>query len=190
MKDFKDSLVNGFAWQASTKLFVQIFSWVSTIWVARLLVPEDYGLVAMSGIVSGVFLLLVTSGLAAGVVNRKEVTKGELDTVFWFSVLKGRGLYADVRLFYKISISFNLELNGLFKNFTPSILSMPIVLVLAIALMGFVKDGFGYSLQIIVSSTWVIIAFYIFAQLFVLKYVHKVRLIVVNIISKRKLRNA
>ncbi len=83
MKDFKDSLVNGFAWQASTKLFVQIFSWVSTIWVARLLVPEDYGLVAMSGIVSGVFLLLVTSGLAAGVVNRKEITKGELDTVFW-----------------------------------------------------------------------------------------------------------
>lgn len=98
MKEFKDSLVSGFAWQASTKLFVQIFSWISTIWVARLLVPEDYGLVAMSGIVTGVFLMLATSGLAAGIVNRKEIAKQELDTVFWLSVIMGIGLYALVYL--------------------------------------------------------------------------------------------
>jgi len=85
--------VRGFAWQASTKLFVQIFSWVSTIWVARLLTPDDYGLVAMSGLVVGIFIMLATTGFAAGIVNRVNIGKAELDTVFWLSIGLGFGLY-------------------------------------------------------------------------------------------------
>jgi O-antigen/teichoic acid export membrane protein len=98
VENFKEKLVNGFAWQASTKLFVQIISWVSTVWVARLLAPEDYGIVAMSGIVTGIFLLLATTGLAAGVVNRVKISKGELDTVFWLSILMGVALYSVILL--------------------------------------------------------------------------------------------
>jgi O-antigen/teichoic acid export membrane protein len=91
--NFKNKLVTGFAWQASTKLFVQIFSWISTIWVARLLVPEDYGLVAISGLIVGIFIMLATTGFAAGAVNRVNISKGELDTVFWLSMFLGGLLY-------------------------------------------------------------------------------------------------
>jgi O-antigen/teichoic acid export membrane protein len=94
VENFKNKLVRGFAWQASTKLFVQIFSWVSTIWVARLLTPDDYGLVAMSGLVVGIFIMLATTGFAAGIVNRVNIGKAELDTVFWLSIGLGFGLYA------------------------------------------------------------------------------------------------
>lgn len=98
MDNFKSKLVTGFAWQASTKLFVQIFSWISTVWVARLLMPEDYGLVAISGLVVGVFILLATTGFAAGLVNRTTISKDELDTVFWLSILMATVLYSLVFL--------------------------------------------------------------------------------------------
>lgn len=94
MKDFKDKLVSGFAWQASTKLVLQLFSWVSTIWVARLLTPEDYGLVGMSGMVTSIFLLLATNGISSGIVNRIDINKVELDTMFWLSNVTGLILYA------------------------------------------------------------------------------------------------
>jgi O-antigen/teichoic acid export membrane protein len=107
--NFKNKLVKGFAWQASTKLFVQIFSWISTIWVARLLVPEDYGLVAMSGLVVGIFIMLATTGFAAGVVNRIKISKEELDTVFWLSTLLGCLLYGLIFFIADIMAEFYKE---------------------------------------------------------------------------------
>ena len=117
MDNFKNKLVKGFAWQASTKLFVQIFSWVSTVWVARLLVPEDYGLVAMSGLVVGIFIMLATTGFAAGVVNRVTISKAELDTVFWLSIIMGCFLYGIVFLIADIVAEFYEEdkLAGIIK---------------------------------------------------------------------------
>lgn len=109
MDDFKNKLVTGFAWQASTKLFVQIFSWGSTIWVARLLVPEDYGLMAMSGLLTGVFIILATTGFAAGVVNRVNISKAELDTVFWLSFLLGGVLYGILFLLADVAAEFYEE---------------------------------------------------------------------------------
>lgn len=72
---------------------MQSLSWVSTVWVARILTPEDYGLVALAGMVTGLFLLLASSGLATGLVNRTEVVKEELDTIFWLSLLVGLFFY-------------------------------------------------------------------------------------------------
>jgi O-antigen/teichoic acid export membrane protein len=121
MQEFKEKLVVGFAWQASTKLLLQILSWISTIWVVRILTPDDYGLVAMSGLVIGVFLLLATTGFAAGVVNRGNISKRELDTVFWLSILTGAVLYAIILLiadiaaqFYEVEeLSFIIKVAGL-----------------------------------------------------------------------------
>ena len=42
------ALVRGLAWTAGMKWGAQIFSWASTLIVARLLNPEDYGLVGMA----------------------------------------------------------------------------------------------------------------------------------------------
>ena len=58
--------------------------------------PEDYGLVAISGLVVGVFILLATTGFAAGIVNRVTISKDELDTVFWMSIILGGLLYGFV----------------------------------------------------------------------------------------------
>jgi hypothetical protein len=44
------SLVRGVAWTGAIKWVTQIAAWVSTLAVARLLSPEDYGLVGMAAV--------------------------------------------------------------------------------------------------------------------------------------------
>jgi len=93
MDSIHKKIVRGFAWEAATKACIQLLSWVSTFLVARMLVPEDYGLVAISGIFTGFCLLLSNMGLSAGIVNKKDITVEELDGVFWLSLLLGVSLY-------------------------------------------------------------------------------------------------
>lgn len=93
-ENFRGRIARGFAWEGLSKLGVQIISWVSTIWVARLLSPEDYGLVATSGLFTGVMSMIMEFGLGAGIVTRKEVTDKELNQCLWLSVTASLILYA------------------------------------------------------------------------------------------------
>lgn len=111
MENFKEKVVAGFAWQAVTKLVVQVLSWISTIWVARLLLPEDYGLVATAGIFTGFLMILASSGVTAALINAKELSKKELDSAYWFSFLLGGALYGVLLLIADSIGSFFEESN-------------------------------------------------------------------------------
>lgn len=75
----------GASWLAIFNLFSQIFSWVSTIIVARILVPGDYGLIELGTIMTGYAAMFSELGLGAAIVQRKDSNKNELSSVFWFS---------------------------------------------------------------------------------------------------------
>jgi teichuronic acid exporter len=92
--DIKRSIARGFAWEGATKLTVQVVSWISTIFVARTLVPDDYGVVAISGLFTGVLSLITEFGLGAGIVTRREVSDEELNKCFWLGLAASLVLYA------------------------------------------------------------------------------------------------
>ena len=77
-------IFKGVSWLAVFNLISQIFSWVITIVIARILVPEDYGLMAMSTIITSYALSLSELGLGNAIIQRPSVTKKELSSVFWF----------------------------------------------------------------------------------------------------------
>ncbi|MBX5461128.1 MAG: lipopolysaccharide biosynthesis protein [Steroidobacteraceae bacterium] len=87
-------IARGFAWEGLSKLCVQVVSWMSTIWVARLLTPDDYGLVATSGLFTGAMSILMDFGLGAGVITRQTVSDRELNQCFWLNIAMGVGMYA------------------------------------------------------------------------------------------------
>lgn len=89
-----NKVASAFAWEGSTKLFVQAVAWVSTIWVANVLSPEDYGLVAISGLFTGVLTLVSEFGIGAGLITRKEVSADEYRRCFWLGILASALLYA------------------------------------------------------------------------------------------------
>ncbi len=57
-RDLDRLLVRGIAWTGAMKWFGQIVSWASTIVVARVLEPGDYGVVAMATLFLGLVTLV------------------------------------------------------------------------------------------------------------------------------------
>jgi PST family polysaccharide transporter len=61
----------------------------STVILARLLSPEDFGLVAMVTAVTGFLGVFKDAGLSAATVQRNEVTHDQVSTLFWINVAVG-----------------------------------------------------------------------------------------------------
>ncbi|TYO60759.1 lipopolysaccharide biosynthesis protein [Bradyrhizobium hipponense] len=57
--------------------------------LARLLDPKDFGLVAMTTVVTGVFQLLTTAGLSSATVQKDTITDEQISTLFWVNLLVG-----------------------------------------------------------------------------------------------------
>lgn len=71
-----------------------VLTMASTAVLARLLMPEDYGLVALASIVTELAAILNTISLSAILIQRKRVARIQYDTVFWF--MTGLGLSASL----------------------------------------------------------------------------------------------
>ena len=79
--------VKGATWLAIFKFSSQVVSWVATVIVARLLVPDDYGLMAMATIITGYAFIFNELGLGQAIIQSPRVTEKQLSSVFWFSML-------------------------------------------------------------------------------------------------------
>ena len=58
----------------------------STAILARLLVPEDFGMIAMVMAVIGLFILLKDSGLSMATVQWREIEHAEVNALFWLNL--------------------------------------------------------------------------------------------------------
>jgi O-antigen/teichoic acid export membrane protein len=68
-----------------------VIQFISVIILARLLVPEDFGLVASVGPIVAFVGLLQNLGLQQALVQRKDISDRQLNQVFWVSALVGLG---------------------------------------------------------------------------------------------------
>ncbi|HXI85238.1 MAG TPA: lipopolysaccharide biosynthesis protein [Verrucomicrobiae bacterium] len=89
----KDKAVRGVIWYGGSRAIIQLLSWVLTIAVARVLVPEDYGLFGMCSVYTGLVDFLNELGFGAAIVQRKEVSEDDLHTLFWFGVVVSLLIY-------------------------------------------------------------------------------------------------
>lgn len=87
-------LLSGFAWEGSARLITQTAAWISTFWVIRLLTPDDYGIVAISGIYIGIIAVVCEMGFGYGLINKKEISEEEEDSILWIGIIISFSLYA------------------------------------------------------------------------------------------------
>jgi len=85
------SLVHGLVWTAGGKWATQALSWASWLIVARLLTPEDYGLVGMAGIYLGLITLLSEFGLGVAVLTFRDLSLEQLAQLNGLALLLGLG---------------------------------------------------------------------------------------------------
>lgn len=69
------SLVHGVAWNGVVRLVVQTAAWGSTLVVARLLSPDDYGVMGLATLFLGLIELVTEFGIGIAVATRKELTE-------------------------------------------------------------------------------------------------------------------
>ena len=66
----------------------------SMVVLARLLSPQDFGLVAMVTVVTGVYELFTSAGLSRATIQRFAITNQQISTLFWINILVGTALGA------------------------------------------------------------------------------------------------
>lgn len=87
MSSLKDKTVKGVIWSAVDRFSAQGIQFVFSILIARLLVPEDYGVVAMLGIFMAVSQTFIDSGFGTALIRKIDRTEEDFSTVFYFNIV-------------------------------------------------------------------------------------------------------
>lgn len=81
------NITKGLIWDYSGKVVIQLSSFLVTLVLARILTPEDYGIIGLAMIFVGFGNILVDLGMSVALIQRKKIDDSLLSTVFWFNQL-------------------------------------------------------------------------------------------------------
>ncbi|MES2177448.1 MAG: lipopolysaccharide biosynthesis protein [Gemmatimonadota bacterium] len=93
-KRLDDSLVRGVAWTAGVKWLSQLMTWPATVIVARILSPDDYGLVAMGSVYVAFVQIVNEFGLGTAIVNKRSLSEDQIAQIYGLSMLFGCAAFA------------------------------------------------------------------------------------------------
>jgi PST family polysaccharide transporter len=102
------SIIHSIAWTGAIKWLTQVLSWLSTIVVARLLTPADYGLVAIATAFLGFVTMINEFGLGTTVVTKRALEERQLAQLNSLAVLFGLAGFA-------VSIALAVPLGQFFQ---------------------------------------------------------------------------
>lgn len=94
--ELKSKILHSLKWVASMRLIGQLFSWLVTLLVIRLLAPEDYGTLALAQLLIGLALLLNEIGLTPALIQARQAAVETIASVHGFVLLSNVLLYAIV----------------------------------------------------------------------------------------------
>jgi O-antigen/teichoic acid export membrane protein len=85
-------------WLAWSRGVVQLISFATTVLIARILVPADYGVMALAGMFIATAGVLSEMGVGGAIVQLRDLGRRELDTCFWITVSLATITYAVLAL--------------------------------------------------------------------------------------------
>lgn len=92
-ENLKNRAKKGFIWNTVERLVTNGIQFVLTIILARLLSPDDYGVIAMPAIFLAIAQVLIDSGFANALIRKPDLNEKDLSTAFYFNILVGIGAY-------------------------------------------------------------------------------------------------
>ena len=78
----KDKLAKGMAWLGAAKVIINILALLSTVLLARLLTPEDFGLVALATTMLAIISAVTQLSLASALIHHKAPTDTHFHTAW------------------------------------------------------------------------------------------------------------
>ena len=92
-ESLKNKTVKGTIWSTLERFSVQGIQFIVMIIMARILTPEDYGLVGMLAIFIAVSQSLIDSGFSQALIRKQDRSEIDNSTVFYFNIGVGAILY-------------------------------------------------------------------------------------------------
>jgi O-antigen/teichoic acid export membrane protein len=89
MDNISSKMAKGAAWMVAFKMLERSIGLVSTIVLARLLEPGDFGLVAMATAFLGLLLLLTSFSFDVALIQKRDAGRHLYDTAWTFNVIFG-----------------------------------------------------------------------------------------------------
>lgn len=86
---FKSRTLAGLRWSVAEQIGNQLFQFLTSIALARLLEPRDFGLVGMILVFTGFATSFADLGLGAALIQRERVRAEHLDSAFWVNAAAG-----------------------------------------------------------------------------------------------------
>lgn len=93
MSSLKEKTVKGVMWSSLDRFSTQGIQFVFSILIARLLLPSDYGIVAMLGIFLAISQTFIDSGFSTALIRKIDRTEADYCTVFYFNIVVGLFFY-------------------------------------------------------------------------------------------------
>jgi len=113
--DLKNKTLSGMIWSFAQRFGTMVISFISNIVLARLLTPDDYGTIGMLMIFIAVANTFVDGGFGSALIQKKEPTKNDYSTIFWWNMFLSVVLYGllfmgapAVARFYNLPILCNV----------------------------------------------------------------------------------
>ena len=95
--EIKHKAVSGMAWTGIERFGTQIVQFLVEVIIARILMPSDYGIIAMLAIFMAIAQTFLDSGFASALIQKKGRTEVDYSTVFYFNIFVAVFIYL---LFY------------------------------------------------------------------------------------------
>ncbi len=97
-ENLKDKTIKGIGWSAADNILQYAISFVVSIILARLLTPDDYGLIGLTNIFSIISTAIIGGGFTSALIRKKDVTEQDYCTAFIINI--GFSLIIYVSLYF------------------------------------------------------------------------------------------
>jgi PST family polysaccharide transporter len=85
----KQKTISGIAWNTIGKISNQILQFILSVILMRLLLPSDYGLLAMAMVLIGFAGIFSEFGFSSALIQNQNITESHKSSIFWLNIIIG-----------------------------------------------------------------------------------------------------
>jgi O-antigen/teichoic acid export membrane protein len=123
-ENLKNKAFNGVLWSAAERFSLQGVQFVFNIIIARLLLPSDFGIIAMLAVFLQISQAFIDSGFTNALIQKQNRTEQDFSTVFYFNIF--------ISIVFYIVLYFSAPFIAVFYNIP---LLIPITRFISISLV-------------------------------------------------------
>lgn len=105
--NIKTKTISGFIWRFSERICAQLVSFIVSVILARILLPEEYGIIVLVNVFISIANVLITSGFGSGLIQKKDADELDFNTIFYFSLVLSIFLYIILFFFAPLIAKIN-----------------------------------------------------------------------------------